>query len=112
MFQDAVIRCRELLNKTPGLYEARYMLATALAGQAICHPRWAQEDERIELLAPALTEYRRATKTCATTGVIRDALYDLEMIRAAGIEGLGPVFELLENAEYEPDEVTIDVLEE
>ncbi|MBL7065307.1 MAG: hypothetical protein ISS49_14025 [Anaerolineae bacterium] len=30
--------------------------------------------------------------------VVRAALHDLEMIRAAGIEGLEPVFELLEGA--------------
>jgi hypothetical protein len=28
-------------------------------------------------------------------GVVRDALHDLEMIRAAGVAGLEPAFELL-----------------
>ena len=31
------------------------------------------------------------------------ACADLDLIQAAGIEGLEPAFELLENAEYEPD---------
>jgi hypothetical protein len=48
------------------------------------------------LLAPALAEYRRALENCAALGVVRDALRDLEMIRAAGVEGLETVFELLE----------------
>jgi hypothetical protein len=34
---------------------------------------------------------------CAAPGVVRDALRDLEMIQAAGVEGLEPVFELLES---------------
>jgi len=35
---------------------------------------------------------------------------DLELIRTAGIKGLEPVFERLENTEYEPDEVSLDIL--
>jgi hypothetical protein len=31
-------------------------------------------------------------------GVVRDALRDLEMIRASGVEGLEPTFELLKSA--------------
>jgi hypothetical protein len=34
---------------------------------------------------------------CAAPGVVQDALRDLEMIQAAGVEGLEPVFELLES---------------
>ena len=34
---------------------------------------------------------------CAASGVVCDALRDLEMILAAGVEGLEPVFELLES---------------
>lgn len=96
-FADAVARCRARLDKTPGLYEPRYALA-ALVGQAVCDPCWADEDERAGLLAPALAEYQRALENCAALGVLRDALHDLEMIRAAGIEGLEPAFELLESA--------------
>ncbi|MBC8449017.1 MAG: DUF4062 domain-containing protein [Chloroflexi bacterium] len=36
-----------------------------------------------------------------------DALWDLEMIRAAGIEGLEPVFELLEGYVGEGTDITI-----
>jgi hypothetical protein len=42
-------------------------------------------------------EYRRALENCAAPGVVCAALRDLEMIRAAGIEGLEPVFELLKS---------------
>jgi len=34
---------------------------------------------------------------CAAPGVVCDTLRDLEMILAAGVEGLEPVFELLES---------------
>lgn len=95
MFEDAASRSRSLLDKTPDLYEPRYALAAALVGQAVCDPRWAEENERAGLLAPALAEYERALETCAAPGVVRDALQDLELIRAAGIEGLEPVFDLL-----------------
>jgi tetratricopeptide (TPR) repeat protein len=95
-FADAIARCRALLDKTANLYEARYALAAALVGQAVCDPRWAEEGELAELLAPALAEYRRAQENCTAPGVVRDALRDLEMIRTAGIEGLEPVFDLLE----------------
>jgi len=94
-FVDAAARCRAMLDKTADLYEARYALAAALVGQAVCDPRWAQEGEWAGLLAPALAEYRRALENCAAPGVVRDALRDLEMIRAAGVEGLEPIFELL-----------------
>ncbi|MBC8447743.1 MAG: tetratricopeptide repeat protein [Chloroflexi bacterium] len=96
-FADAAARCQALLHKTADLYEPRYILAAALVGQAVCDPRWAEEDEREALLAPALEEYQRALEICAAPGVVRDALHDLEMIRAAGIAGLEPVFKLLED---------------
>jgi hypothetical protein len=48
------------------------------------------------LLAPALAEYRQALENCAALGVVHDAVHDLEMIRAAGVAGLEPAFELLE----------------
>jgi hypothetical protein len=35
---------------------------------------------------------------CSCPSVVQDALRDLELIRAAGIEGLESVFELLEEA--------------
>jgi hypothetical protein len=88
-------------------------MATALIGQAICDPRWEDENKRPDLLAPAMEEYRRALDITAAPGVVQDAIRDLELIQAAGIEGLDPVFELLENAEYEPDlsEDLPDILE-
>jgi tetratricopeptide (TPR) repeat protein len=95
-FADAVARCRAILNKTASLYEPRYALAAALMGQALCDSRWAQASERARLLAPALAEYKRALEICAAPGVVGDALRDLELTHGAGIEGLEPVFELLE----------------
>ncbi len=97
-FADAVARCRGVLDKTASLYEPRYALGTALVGQAVCDPRWVDEDERAELLAPALEEYQRALETCDASGVIHDAVRDLELIRSAGSEGLETVFELLKPA--------------
>jgi len=96
-FADAAARCRAKLDKTAGLYGVRYALATALVGQAVCDTRWAEEGERAGLLAPALKEYRRALEICAVLGVVRHALHDLELIRAAGVDGLEPVFELLKS---------------
>ena len=87
-FADAVSRCRAMLDKTLGLYAPRYTLAAALVGQVVCDPHWAQEGKRAGLLAPAMEEYRRALENCAAPGVVRVAFHDLEMIRAAGIEGL------------------------
>jgi len=96
-FADAAARCRAMLDKTAGLYAPRYALATALVGYVVCDPRWAEEGERAELLAPALAEYRRALENCAAPGVVQDALRDLEMIQTAGMEGLEPAFELLKS---------------
>ena len=45
----------------------------------------------------ALAEYRQALEVCAAPSVVQDALRDLELIRAAGVEGLEPVFESLES---------------
>ena len=97
-FADAAARCQAMLEKTTGLYEARYALAAALVGQAVCDVRWAKEGKRAGLLAPALDEYQRALENCAALGVVRDALRDLELIHAAGIAGLEPAFELLESS--------------
>jgi len=94
-FAHASSRCRAILGKTAGLYDARYTLAAALVGGAICDLRWAQEGRQAGLLDPALAEYQRAMENCAAPGVVRDALRDLEMIQEAGVAGLEPVFELL-----------------
>ena len=113
-FKDAIAYCQGLLDKTPDLYDPRYALAAALVGQAVCDPRWTDESQHSDLLAPALAEYRRALEITAAPGVVQDAIRDLELIQAAGIEGLEPVFELLERAEYKPDcpEDLSDILED
>ena len=98
MFTNAAARCGAMLDKTAGLYEPRYTLAAALVGRAVCDPRWGEESERADLLAPALVEYNRALEITSASGVVQDALRDLELIQAAGIKGLEPAFELLETA--------------
>jgi len=95
---DAVTRCRVLLDESAGLYEPRYALAAALVGQVICDSQWADKNEQNKLLAPALEEYRRALGITSAPGVVADALRDLELIRAAGVGGLEPVFDLLKSA--------------
>ncbi|MBN1876356.1 MAG: tetratricopeptide repeat protein [Anaerolineae bacterium] len=101
-FREATNLCRTMLDKTATLYTQRYALATALVGQAVCDLHWPDPAQRAVLLAPALAEYRRALNITAAPGVVRDALRDLELIRAAGIEGLEPVFALLEAALPKP----------
>jgi tetratricopeptide (TPR) repeat protein len=112
VFANTISRCQDMLDKAAGLYKPTYALATALVGQAVCDPRWADESQRPELLAPALTEYRHALDITSAPGIVQEAIRDLELIRAAGIEGLEPVFELLKNAEYKPDKDLPDILEE
>jgi hypothetical protein len=104
VFTDAISQCQDILDKASDLYHPRYALATALVGQAVCNLHWGEEGDRARLLAPALAEYKRALETCAALGVVCDALRDLELIRAAGIEGLEPVFELLKGAEAGNDD--------
>jgi tetratricopeptide (TPR) repeat protein len=95
-FIDAIARCRRLLSQTPNLYEPQYALATAVIGRAVCKPHWQDEVRRSELLLPALSEYQRALEICAAPGVVQDVIRDVELIQAAGIEGLEPVFSLLQ----------------
>jgi tetratricopeptide (TPR) repeat protein len=97
-FEDTIVRCQAMLDKTADLYTPRYTLATALVGRAVNDPHWAQPESRAELLAPALAEYRRALENCAAPGAVGLALRDLELIPAVGIEGLEPVLELLKSA--------------
>jgi tetratricopeptide (TPR) repeat protein len=94
---------RTVLHETSTLYKPCYTLAAALVGQAICEPLWADEEHRLNLLTPALDEYRHALSIAAAPGIVQDAIRDLELVRSAGIEGLEPVFELLESAEHETD---------
>ena len=55
----------------------------------------AEESERAKLLALALAEYQQALEITSAPGIVQDAIRDLELIRAAGGEGLEPAFELL-----------------
>ncbi len=103
IFIDAISHCQAILDKTASLYEPRYVLATALVGKAATNPGWVEQEKRSELLTPALTEYQRALEITAAPGIVQDAIRNLELIQAAGIEGLEPVFELLESALEEND---------
>jgi tetratricopeptide (TPR) repeat protein len=95
-FADAAARCRTMLEKTPGLYKVRYALAAVLVGSAVCDPSWDEESQRTKLLEPALREYRQLLKACTVPGITRTAFHDVKMIQRAGVDGLEPVFELLE----------------
>jgi len=96
IFEKATGYCRELLDKTQGLYQPQYTLALTLVGQAVCDSRWTDVTQRADLLDPALAEYRRALDIISVPGVVRDALRDLRLICATGVEGVEPAFELLE----------------
>jgi hypothetical protein len=98
IWADVVGHCRTMVDETPDYYFVHYALATALAGQAVCNPFLIEESKRLDLLTPALTEYQRALDVCAAPGVVQDAIRDLELIQATGIEGLESVFELLTSA--------------
>lgn len=98
VFQQVALGCCALLDEAANLHLSRYALATALVGQAVCDAEWSDPGQRPGLLAPALAEYQRALDITAAPGVVRDALHDLELIRAAGIEGLEPAFALLQQA--------------
>ena len=113
-FMGAATRCQALLTGTASWHAPSFALAAALVGQAVCDPRWEEGDERFALLVPALAEYRRALEITSAPGIVQDAIRNLELVRAAGVEGLEPVFELLENAEYEPGlpQDLPDILEE
>ncbi|MBN1137509.1 MAG: hypothetical protein JXM73_13055, partial [Anaerolineae bacterium] len=96
-FADATARCRDLLDKAAGDVAAHYDLATALVGQAVSDPRWTRAAARTDLLAAALAEYRQASDVARAPGFVQYALRDLELIHTAGVEGLDPVFELLQS---------------
>jgi len=96
IFDDCILLAEELTVVLNHTYRAHHILGTALVGRAVCDPRWIDPNQRTDLLAPALAEYRRALDITSAPGTVRDALHDLDLIRAAGIEGLEPVIGLLE----------------
>jgi tetratricopeptide (TPR) repeat protein len=96
-FAEAVKCSRDMLSKASRLYKAQHTVAVALVGEAVCRLTGQPGNELPKLLAPALAEYRRALDICSAPGVVHDALWNLEMIRDAGIEGLEPIFDLLKN---------------
>jgi tetratricopeptide (TPR) repeat protein len=98
IFVEAGKRCMALIAKTADLHETRYALAASMVGQAVCDAGWRNAGGRTNLLDAPLLEYRRALEVCAAPGVVEHALNSLGLIRAAGIVGLEPAFELLEAA--------------
>ena len=95
-FMDAASCCRAMLEKTPSLYKVRYILATALVGTAVCDPGWAEVSQHPLLLTPALQEFQRVLEISRTPGLIYATLHNLKMIQQAGVDGLEPVFDLME----------------
>ncbi len=95
--------CNARLVRDPRLYQTRYVLAITLLLNAIQDPRWGTPQHREVLLAPALEAYQQALNITAARGVVTENLQDLELIRSAGIEGVEPIFELLQSARYIPD---------
>ncbi len=97
------------------LYTVQYTLAAVRVGQAVGASSWTDITKRPDLLAPVLPEYRYALEITSAPGIVREALRDLELIRASGIEDLEPVFALLEEAlndntppsEESPDSITV-----
>ncbi len=98
VFAEAITQSKSLLSNAVTLYRPRYSLATALAGFVVATEKWKTQCNRHELLIPSLKEYRKAIKMCSAPGVVKDVICDLELIRAAGIDGLEPAFVLLEQA--------------
>ena len=96
-FDDTIRRCRERLERSEGLFGARYALAIAMAGAAACSAAWSADAARAELLAPALHELERAISTCDGAGAIAAVLRDVREL-ARHLDGLDPVIGLLEGA--------------
>jgi tetratricopeptide (TPR) repeat protein len=94
-FARAVGGCRAMLQQTPNLREARYALAAALLGTAVCDPQWTAAAERAALLAPALAEYRTALAACAAGGLVGHARRVVDELCQAGVEDIEPVRALL-----------------
>jgi tetratricopeptide (TPR) repeat protein len=82
--------CRALLDKTPTLVRPLYSLALAYLGNG-------QPDE-------ALTTYRRALEVCTASGVVRDALQDVRLLKRLSptVAKLDEVTQLLEAARGSP----------
>jgi tetratricopeptide (TPR) repeat protein len=78
--------CRALLDKTPTLVRPLYSLALAYLGNR--QP------------ADALDTYRRALEVCSATGVVRDALQDVQLLKRASppVAKLADVTQLLQEA--------------
>jgi tetratricopeptide (TPR) repeat protein len=97
-FQDAANRCRSILDQTPKLCEPCYALGGALAGELACNPNWtgAQGNENEGLLQPVYSAYQYALERCSAPGLLQSALFDLGLIRTAGIEGLDRLVALLQ----------------
>ncbi len=91
-FDLAIAKCRELLDKTPELYEALYAYGTALAGQAAV----GGPSSTVNGLSSAVEIYQRAMSIFAGPTVLKGTLRDLRYLRqSAGCEGLEPAIQLL-----------------
>ena len=97
-FATAVNRCQAILEQTADLSEAHCVMATATLGNAVCDPGWTNKEKRAALLAPILKKYQQLLDMYIAPSLFKEVLQDLAMIQASGIEGLGPIWELLEGA--------------
>ena len=91
-FDLAIAKCRELLDKTPELYEVLYAYGTALAGQAAV----SGPSSTVNGLSSAVEIYQRAMSIFAGPTVLKGTLRDLRYLQSAGCEGLEPAIQLLE----------------
>jgi tetratricopeptide (TPR) repeat protein len=85
-FEQGMSLCRGLLDKTPRLYDALYLLALGQLSSG-------RPEE-------ALASYRQALEVCSAPGVVGDALQDVRRLQGLRPppEGLGRAVRLLEQA--------------
>jgi tetratricopeptide (TPR) repeat protein len=96
-FADTIRRCEERLSRSAGLFAARYALATAMVGAAVCTREWGEGTARTDLLSPALQQFELALERCDGRGVVAATLRAVRTLTARA-EGVEPVLTVLERA--------------
>jgi hypothetical protein len=103
-FIETESECREQLELTEEDYHTKYTLATALVGNVVSRSVMQQEHALDSAsLQSALAVYESAMTITSAPGVVEDILCDLKLISVTGIEGLDPIFALLEPTVYAPE---------
>jgi len=85
----AIAKCRELLDKTPELYEVLYAYGTALAGRQWSAKSGAVDSERAQLLRPAIETYQRAMSIFAGPAVLQRHACAICAICKRRVRGVG-----------------------